>query len=221
MRKKLSQVDLLQNYRNWRQGTGVFECFCRATPFVSLQHYPDVELVLSPPEPPENSGQLEAFAAQYTDGQTLPVIDLPGELGVRCAYHLQTTLALKPVLLFNNPQHYKGLVGNRDFINTLLAVGENLEPLGQPRGFVFILDYNRYSNYPDHAYREFFNNQYELTEEDLPETELLNFCGINRLAILSALPLKEDLQNYLQYIQAQGLKVLIENWKGNSFGGKK
>ncbi|MFZ3172122.1 MAG: hypothetical protein WA118_09090 [Carboxydocellales bacterium] len=215
MRIKLSQLNLLDNYRNWRQGTGVFEGFCRATPFVSLQHYPDMELHLSRPEPPANLGQLEAFAARYASRETLLVLDLPGELGVRSAYSLQTRLAIKPVLLFNNPLHQHGLVGGRDFINTLLAGGENLTPLDQPRGFAFILDYDRYSDYPDSAYQEFFNNQYELTDEDLPELELLNFCGINRLVVLSNQPLKEDLQNYLKYLQEQGLEVLIECcWEG-------
>ena len=211
MRKKLSQVDLLHNYRNWRQGTGVFECFCRATPFVSLKHYPDVELALSRPEPPGHTGWLDAFADKYTNGETLLVLDLTGEIAVRCAFYLQTELGLKPVLLLNSPLHHRGMVGSEDFISTLLAGGENLKPVKQPRGYVLILDYNRYNDYPDDAYREFFNNQYELTEEDLPEVELLAFCGIRRLAVMSAAPLKEDLTSYLKYLQDQGVEVLLEN----------
>lgn len=211
MGKMLSQVDLLRNYRNWRQGTGVFECFCRTTPFVSLKHYPDMELDLSRPAPPENSRWLDSFADKYTNEETLLVIDLPGETAVRCAFYLQNALCLKPVLLFNNPLHHRGMVGSQDFISTLLAGGENLKPLKQPRGYVLILDYNRYNDYPDDAYREFFNNQYELTEEDLPEVELLAFCGIRRLAVLSAAPLKADLANYLKYLQDQGVEVLVEN----------
>ncbi|MDA8235156.1 MAG: hypothetical protein M0Z31_10220 [Clostridia bacterium] len=211
MRKKLSQVDLLQNYRNWRQGTGVFECFLRATPFVSLRHYPDMELDLSPPELPEEDRKLIALVEKRLNLETLLVADLAAERAAGWAYYLQKALGRKPVLVFNNPLHPKGLVGNEDFIRVLLAGGEHLETVSEAVGYAFILDYSRYGDFSPEEFREFFNNQYELSDEDLPHRDLLNFCGINRLVVVSGQPIKEDLAYYLQYIENQGLEVLMVN----------
>ncbi|MHB8170805.1 MAG: hypothetical protein ACYDG6_04590 [Thermincolia bacterium] len=221
MRKKLSQVDLLQNYRNWREGTGVFEGFVRATPFVSLKHYPDGEVDLTPPELPDRGERLMALAEKYLNRESILLVDLPGETAVRLGFNLQKMLGIKPVLVFNNPLHPRGLVGNEDFVRYLLAGGEQLEPIHEPQGYAFLLDYSRYGDYSPDDFRGFFNNQYELSEEDLPNGDLLSFCGIKKLVVVSGEPVKEDLAYYLQYVENQGLEVLVVNpQEGEDFDGR-
>ena len=221
MRKKLSEVDLLQNYRNWREGTGVFEGFVRAIPFVSLKHYPDGELELSPPELAKKDKQLVALVKKHLNRGSLLVVDLPGDRGVGWAFHLQKVMSIKPVLVFNNPLHPMGLVGNEDFIRLLLAGGEHLEPIQKPEGYAFILDNSRYGDFSPEDFRNFFNNQYELSEEDLPDGDLLSFCGIKKLVVVSSQPAKEDLADYLQFIENQGLEVLVVNpQEGEDFDGR-
>ncbi len=210
---KLSQLNLLQIYRNWRQGAGVFEGLVRATPFVSLQHYPDFELELTPPNPPQSASEkaLISLIDSLSTPNILVLLDLPGQQAVWCAYTMQTKLQIKPILLLANPMHAQGLVGSPDLIRALLAGGEHLPLLQASRGFALILDYTRFDDYPTDFYQQSFNNQYELTEDDLPDFDLLKLAGIKGIAVITTTVIKADLANYLDYLKDQGLDVLVKN----------
>lgn len=217
MSKSLRDIDLLGHYRRWREGAADFECFVRATPFVSLKHYPDMELVGG-----EKADEVDQKAAEVdqriqgglrryfnlTSGQdTLFLVDLPGQLALSVAQYLNNEWLVKPILLFHQPLHPFGLVGDRQFIQKLLHVGQALQPIDKMRGFVLILDYQRFGEYQEVELQQYFNNQYELAEEDLPEAELLKHLGYAAVHVLTENPVKADLANYLVYLQEQGIAV--------------
>lgn len=77
---------------------------------------------------------------------------------------LQNNLDIKPILTFNILFHPYGLIGNEDFISNLLLYGNKLTTI-DPKGYVFILDNERYLSESDGTEENFFNNQYETLEK--------------------------------------------------------
>lgn len=113
------------------------------------------------------------------------------------------------VLSLNFMFHPYGVVGTTEDIQTLINVGLNLKQDVHNK-YVFILDSNRYfeeySTIKDVS-KEKFNNQYEITYEDLPTAEILNELNIKKVFVYYK-DLKEDIKSYLEYLKESSLEVI-------------
>jgi len=186
--RMLSDIDLYDVYCAWRRGSGPFRCFVRSTNFVTLRHYEDFPLLTD-----EINVPMDAIYSLVTEKhRDAPVIlvELPGTEVIGWALHLQNECAIKPIITFNNIMHINGLVGNREYISALLLSGEKLKPLESLR-YAFILDYERFSDFDETSFRTHFNNQYELTDDDLPPVEMLKSLGFSEILCIQRFGVKE------------------------------
>jgi|GEM_PF-756699 len=218
---RLSQIDLPDVFAHWVQGAGPFTCFVRKTNFVSLKHYRD--FALRPVA--TNTSRLYKYLLPHLERlepNHLILLDIPAVEGMRLGYLLQEHLRLKPILTFVSPLHTHGLVGGDRYVNAIIAYGLLLNPV-KPQGFVLILDNQRYLSTvnPNLLHRR-FNNQYELTSDDLPSLEMLKALAYGRVTLYHWGEPKEDVGAYLQYLKDNLIQV--EEWdiqiKGNEYGNK-
>ncbi|HWP96303.1 MAG TPA: hypothetical protein VN426_05590 [Syntrophomonadaceae bacterium] len=179
----------------------------RKTNFVSLKHYPDFEL--SPVQ--MRDSRLFKFlqpAMESLSPDHLVLFDIPALAGMRMGCLLQNKMHLKPILTYANPLHPYGVVGGDLYVNALVGFGQELMPLSSPRAYVLILDSLRYRNRIGPAtLLKKFNNQYELTEDDLPTIEMLGFLQYTKMTLYRLGEAKEDTSAYIQYIKENGLTV--------------
>jgi hypothetical protein len=190
----------------------------RANNFVSLKHYPDFALQPLPSEDAPHWAQISEFIDERDPASCLSIIDVHGADSIRSGCALQREKSIKPVLTFNTPLHPCGLVGGTEYISALLFCGELLEPV-DPRGFAFILDYDRFGDYDDEEMRRRFNNQYELIDEDLPPAEMLKELGFHHVLYIHQKAIKEDCARYLEYLTAEGHQVATEKVGGEEGHG--
>lgn len=179
----------------WRSGSGPFLPYVRSTPFVSLARYP-AEMELLPPEP------AGAADAPPTGEGELLVVDLPGARATLTGVALWRERRLWPVTTLSHWHHPHGIVGDDATAGALLL--SRLVP-GDPVGWTLLLDSTRYSDQPLTADR--FNNQYELTEDDLPTADELRNAGMNGICIWTDGAPKEDIRRYGAYLAEAQLAV--------------
>ena len=215
MDKNLKTINLYDIYSKWFEGTYYFQCFVRATNFVSLKQYPDFLLSSVSVEEDKFYKKLEAIVDSCLSKNTLYFIDLPGAEAIKNGYLLQKNKGIKPVITFNNILHPYGLVGDKEYISSLIGYGELIEN-EENVTYSFILDNNRYRDYDKEVFKRFFNNQYEMTDEDLPSFEMLQWLGISQCFYLCIEEEKEDMKTYLQYLEDNGIMVLKENLGGEN-----
>lgn len=206
MQKQLKDIDLYHLYKKWYDGCGMFECFVHSTPFVTLKNYPDFVLNEIHFEQDEFTKEVLNIISPYVNAKTLFMIDFNAQLSLKLAYLLQKELMLKPILTFRQINHPYGLVFDQDEISSLISYSENISDINN-NGFAFILDYQRYSEFCEDIYKSKFNNQYELTEYDLPVCEMLNDLGYQKVVFLYKGTLKEDVKPYIDYLQDNGIQV--------------
>jgi len=196
---RLLQIDLPDVYARWVQGAGPFACFVRKTNFVSLKHYRDFELR---PVSINASSLFKYLLAQLEqlERDHLVLLDIPAVEGMRLGFLLQNRLKLKPILTYVSPLHTHGLVGGDRYANALIAYGLLLNPV-EPQGYVLIMDNQRYlAKVSQRLLRRRFNNQYELTADDLPSLDMLRALGYGRVTLYHRGETKEDVAAYLQYL---------------------
>lgn len=210
MDQRLRDVDLYSVYQKWRQGSGPFRCFFRATNFVSLKHYTDFPLEEVGVDEDEFIPPISKIVGQYDFKKTLFMIELSGIEAIRVAYFLNSEKGIKPVLSFNGLLHPYGLVGDKEYISGLLTFGEKLQKI-DARGYAFILDHNRFGEFSDDELRRNFNNQYELSDEDLPPLRMLKDLGFEKLVYIHSKESKEDVENYLVHLQENDFPVIMES----------
>ncbi|NPV92991.1 MAG: hypothetical protein HPY50_19665 [Firmicutes bacterium] len=203
---RLKQQDLRVIYRSWAQGAGPFECFVRKPNFVSLQHYPDFELQPVPQTESRLYKDVRSLVKGAESG-SLFLIETSAAEGIRLGYLLQQRMRVKPILTFGSPLHPYGIVGGERYISALLGYGRLLTPI-DPVGYAFILDRQRYrEKLSRRMLRQRFNNQYELSQDDLPSIEMLKHLGYQKLVAISRHEPKIDLLSYLQYLRDNHFKV--------------
>jgi len=202
----LVQIDLTDLYVRWLQGADSFACFVRKTNFVSLKHYRD--FVLRPVS--HHQSRLYKYLRPYLEQlepDNLVLLDIPAVEGMRLGFLIQNRLRLKPILTFVSPLHASGLVGGDRYVTALIGYGQLLNPV-DPHGFVFILDSQRYkSAVSQRLLRLKFNNQYELSADDLPSVEMLRALEYRRVTLYHMGETKEDVAAYLLYLQKNTISV--------------
>ncbi|MGE5474552.1 MAG: hypothetical protein ACM3UU_10060 [Ignavibacteriales bacterium] len=206
--KRLKDIDLYNVYCKWRQGAGPFECFFRAANFTSLKYFDDFNLSQISLAKDKAFNEIEKAIKLHDTKKTLFMAEMNDVEGIKAAFILQNDYKLKPILTFNNPLHPFGLIGGTEYISSLLSLGEGLNPIN-PKGFVFILNQNRFGDYSDEDLKKFFNNQYELSDEDLPPYEMLCQFGFEKLVFMyKQEPIKEDTAGYIQYLKEKNFVVI-------------
>jgi hypothetical protein len=210
MSKNLKEFDLLEIYKKWSEGLGPFRCFLRATNFVSLKHYPDFKLSEVELTEGKNFKLLKSIIKEFEIGNTIYLVDIPAYEGIKLGFYIQKLLNIKPILVLNNPLHPYGIVGDKEYISRLIGYGELLEK-SEPTGYAFILDNCRYKECSEDELKKYFNNQYELTEDDLPYHYMLEELGFKRVVYVYRENMKEDISYYLEYLKANNIEVVYRN----------
>lgn len=205
----LKDVDLRYIYRKWKSNLEFFEPFMRSGPFVSLQNYEEFEISYSPKEEElyEKYKSIINKILMQNLKDTFVIVDLELMESLEIAFVLNNRFSIKPVLNCNFLFHPYGLIGDKQQIEALVTVGYNLQEI-IPKGYVFFLDYERYKEFSPEVYKKKLNNQYELTEEDVPNLETLKELGFARIVIITKDTLKEDVNYYANYLK-QELQVEV------------
>ncbi|SHK19983.1 hypothetical protein SAMN02745163_03413 [Clostridium cavendishii DSM 21758] len=203
-----SKVNLYEVYDNWRKDLRYFECYFKTTPIASLKQCEDFELEEVYPSN-EIKNSVLALKDKLSYKKTIYIFDLPLLESIETALILNNDLGIKPVLVFNHISHDFGIVGSKIFISKLIQYSYELKEL-KDSTYAFMLDKDRYLE-TEFDKRIYYNNQYELTEEELPPVEILNDLGINRVVVISVDKLKEDLTDYVEYLKKENIFVEIIN----------
>lgn len=194
---KLSDVDLIDIYRKWKNGLGPFQGYFRSTPFVSLQTYDDFEL--SNNSIKCNQEVLSKIVEVSSEDKFI-IVDLPFEEVLSLALALNNEYIIKPILNINLLFHPFGIVGNKDNISTLIFNGLNLNSIDSRKFVMFIL----YERYDDTLIaknlKDNLNNQYGIGEDDLPHMQLLKKLGYKKVIVFTKDVIKEDLKMYVDFI---------------------
>lgn len=204
----LKDLELYTIYLKWKDGTKAFECFFKSTPFVSLKNYPNFplkdlsiseeELILY--------NKVKGIIEQHNTNNTIFILDISGCKSIKLGYLLQNNFHIKPILTFNLLLHPYGLIGSEDFISNLLLCGNSLKMI-KPKGYIFVLDCQRYFAESNGTEENFFNNQYETTEEDMPSVELLTDLCYSKAVYIYMDKIKEDISCYLDYLEHFNIEV--------------
>ncbi|MEG1254245.1 normocyte-binding protein [Clostridium sp.] len=208
----LKEKDFRKIYRFWKSNLGTFEPFMRSGPFVSLQTYSDFEITYSLDEQylyNEHKDKLEAIKNHDLE-KTFVIIDINMRESLEVAYLLNNKFNIKPIINFNFLFNPYGLIGSRDSIERLVVLGENLQNI-KPIAYVLFLDYERYGDFPEEAYKKKLNNQYEFSDEDLPYGKTLKTLGYTNLIIYTKNNIKEDMKDYIETIN-NDLNIEIKSW---------
>lgn len=209
-KKDLKEFDLIKIYRNWAADCGPFRCFFRATNFVSLKHYPDFQLNTLKLKEGDSFYLIKSIIEEFETKDTIFFLDISATEGMELGFYIQRFLKIKPILVLNNPIHPYGIVGDKEYISRLIGYGELLEK-GEPNGFIFILDNCRYKECSEDELKRYFNNQYELTEDDLPYHYMLEELGYKKVVYIYEESVKEDVSYYLEYIKDNNIEVIYKN----------
>lgn len=205
----LKDFELYPIYLKWREGSNAFECFLKSTTFVSLKSYPNFSLEEFSISEEENIiyNKVKAIIDEQDTSNTLFLLDVPGHVSVLLGYLLQNNLNIKPILTLNQLFHPYGLVGSKKQISNLLLCGNKLNSIN-PKGYIFILDSERYLFQSNGTEENFFNNQYETTEEDMPSVELLKDLCYSKAVYIYLDDIKEDINCYLDYLDHFDIKII-------------
>lgn len=200
----LKDVDLRHLYRKWKSNLEFFEPFMRSGPFVSLQNYGDFEICYSPQE--EELYEKHKIVIDKILRQDLKntffIADLELIEDLEIAYVINNKFSIKPVLNCNFLFHPYGLIGDKGQIEALVTIGHKLQHI-TPKGYVLFLDYGRYKDFSPEVYKKKLNNQYELTEEDLPNINTLKELGFKKVILIINEQLKEDINGYVNYLREE------------------
>lgn len=206
MDMKLSEIDFYKVYRKWIDDLDAFKCFFRSINFVSLKHFPDFQLSNVPEDGGNYFETINSYLKKYSFNDTLFIIDINGNEAIRTAYFTRKMLSLAPVMVFNGVLHPFGLIGDKTYISHLIGYGMQNEKINK-KGYLIVLDSNRYNEYSDDELKENFNNQYELGEEDLPSIEMLELFGYKKIVYIYENNVKEDLECYLDHFSQSSIDI--------------
>ncbi|MGE5627679.1 MAG: normocyte-binding protein [Solirubrobacterales bacterium] len=201
----LKDVDIRQVYRNWKANTNEFECFVKSGPFVSLQTYKDFQLgVFNSGTSPSDSKIINTIVK--FDQDVFIICDLELDRDVRVGAILNNVYSIKPVLCFNMLFHENGMIGTKDYIESLINYGIQLKNI-TPTKYVFMFDYNRYQDFDKSEYKRKLNNQYEICDADIPFAETLQSLGYTKVILFTKSTIKQDIQSYLNYLKEAGIET--------------
>ncbi|MBK1813076.1 hypothetical protein JHL18_20860 [Clostridium sp. YIM B02505] len=199
-----TEINIYKVYDNWQKGLEEFQCYFKVTPFATMKNYNNFSLddTISP-----SSDSIDKFSKlkHRFEADSLHIIDLEAKLALDLALLLNNEVNVKPILSFNHIFHTFGIVGDEGMAQRLILYSDRLEFM-KPKAYCFVLDKDRYKEDYICDYME-FNNQYEITEEELPPADILEALGIKNIVYISEGYVKEDVKYYLDYIRKSGFEV--------------
>ena len=197
---KMKKEEFLYILNKWKSNTGVFSPFFKTNQIVSLSYMENLEK-----KDIENTNDLKKSIEQVVLGydltKTLIIVDHTNHL--LASYILNNHLDVKPIFLMNNfIFHDKCLINNKDYANQLFSISHAINMIEKPKGYAFIVDYNRYSNDRDNV-KDYFLNEYEISIMDMPNYQFLKKqTSIKHiLFITDKKEIKEDVDNILHYYE--------------------
>lgn len=193
----LNDVDLRKIYRMWKSNLGVFKAFFRSTAFVSLQTYDD--FTLTNYEHKVDEYILKTVLKEYSDDY-FTIVDLDLNEILELSLELNNSNNIKPILnvnlLFNN----FGLIGNAENVSRLINCSLSLKNIKSEK-YMMMIPYDRYlEGIEGRSIHDKLNNQYEIGDEDLPESEFLKSLGYKGIKVITKDKVKDDLKGYIDYI---------------------
>lgn len=194
----LQEIDLRNIYRIWKSNLGPFQGFFRSTPFVSLQTYDDFELE-EENKIKHDQEVIDVIMENFNESKFL-IVDLPLKDILNLALTLNNEYSIKPILNINLLFHPFGIVGSKDNINKLINNGLKLKKIITDT-FIMMIPYDRYNEeaFTDDISNK-LNNQYGIGEDDLPYVNMLDELGYKQVVILTKENIKEDLNDYVNFI---------------------
>ena len=128
------------------------------------------------------------------------IIDLPLNEILNLALVLNNEYSIKPILNINLLFHPFGIIGNKDNINKLINNGLKLKKINTKK-FVMLIPYDRYNDeLESNDLKDKLNNQYGIGEDDLPYVNMLKELEYSKVIILTKDNIKEDLNDYVNFI---------------------
>ena len=194
----LESVDLKEVYKIYRDIAGDFQCYFRATPFVSLKQYPNFKLNSLSNIKRENIKRVEKIES-LLDEKSIIILDLSFNDSLEIGRVLNNRFKSHIILTMNFLFNEFGIVGNLDNISNLINTSKTLEK-GRGNIYTFVLDNNRFLDNNPKLNKDQFNNQYEVTDEDLPSLEIIKKYAFNKVLIVTD-NIKEDLNGYINYLK--------------------
>ncbi|KNY26089.1 hypothetical protein [Pseudobacteroides cellulosolvens] len=213
MDKRLRDYNPYEIYKKWYGVQGYFSCFFRSTPFVSLKHYPDFTIENYRNDISKIDNQIVRLIKNYDLEKSLILVETTMERSIEAAYGLYNQCDLKPVFTFNHIYHAHGIIGTKMDISLLMELGAKITG-GDTKGWAFFIDSRRYGEERPEVLRKLFNNQYELTYDDLPPAEMLKDLKYERIIYFYTDDIKEDVDYYINYINENGLEVIKYKLQG-------
>lgn len=207
---ELKDADYYKAYKKWQRLSGVFDCFVHTTSFATLKEYPGFTLHVISSEQDGRSVRIMEFVKEQMGPQTLFFIDLPLLEALKHSLYLNQELQIMPVLTARHMNHPYGLVGGQDIISALI-IDNAYKEAANPNGYAFLLDSERYSDYADDIFKMKFNNQYEISEYDVPTIEMLLEYNYSKIVFIYDNQLKEDIDEYKNYLITENFNVVCFN----------
>ncbi|AVK49477.1 normocyte-binding protein [Clostridium sp. MF28] len=194
----LQDIDLRKVYRIWKSNLGPFQGFFRSTPFVSIQTYDN--FILKEENTCQcNQGALNIIVENCSENNFL-IVDLPIDEILNLAFLLNNEYFIKPILNINLLFHPFGIIGTKENINKLINNGLNLKKISTEK-FIMLIPYDRYNdNWKSDDLKDKLNNQYGISDDDLPSADILKILGYIKITILTINKIKDDLQDYINFI---------------------
>lgn len=201
---KLSNIDWYVNYKLWTKNAGVFEYLFKSAPFVSAKYMKDFQLV---DKSSFNINEdIKAILKGYVQNDNILIFDISTEEGINLAVALNNDLKVSPILSYNFLFHPYGIVGDNELIENLAGASEIIKII-EPVTYAFILDSSRYRNNVDLCNPMIFNNQYEITEEEMPDIDILRLLNKKSVTFFYRREIKEDIACYLEHLKTNNFVV--------------
>jgi hypothetical protein len=196
-------------YENWRSGLGKFKWSLVSTPFASSKHMVKNLILDDDLKKKTIDDILDDFSKNLIVNQKedeIIIFDFDGERSLDLAFNLNKEYMINPILIFAHIFHSNGIVGSKDMLNKLIKYSYGLK--NESCKYGIFLDYDRFSS-KEYNPREYFNNQYRLTEEEMPYIEDFIKAGIDKVIVISKAPIKIDIKEYIDYIKSSELKLEV------------
>lgn len=207
----LQEIDLRKVYRLWKSDLGPFQGFFRSTPFVSLQTYDN--FTLSEENINNYNEKVLNIILENCNENNFLILDASIDEILDLALILNNEHSIKPILNINLLFHPFGIIGSKKNINRLITNGLKLKKIN-PEKFAMLIPYNRYNDeLKSEDLSNKLNNQYGIGEDDLPNVDMLKELGYSKIIILTENDIKEDLKDYVnyinKYIKVEVVKVML------------
>lgn len=201
---KLSEINWYLIYKKWSLNSGDFKYLFKSSPFVSARYMEDFEL-----QKRSKHNLLEnimPLICSNISENGLIIVDTDSTLGIDLALILNNQCNVSPILSYNFLFHNYGIVGNKKLVEDLVWAAENIKSIN-PITYAFILDSGRYTNNINLDNPYIFNNQYEITEEEMPDIATLTRLKKTSVTFFYSSSIKEDISCYLEHLKTNNIIV--------------